>query len=375
MRKVLAAQHTASGKNNHFHGDNLDFAGYIEKTKQLINETRVDLSNGNAEKIINANAPFAWPSPTNSRKGVLMIHGLLDSPFALHDMARFFNQQGLAVRSILLPGHGTRPGDLLDTNYQAWIKATHFGIESWLNEIDDLTVFGYSGGATLALLAVAQYPQIKRLVLISPSIELRQRRARLANWYQAFGKLRRGLAWYRLSPEPDYSKYTSIPYSLAYQAYQLTTALKKQAHTVDVPIFMALSAHDETVCPEAAIRYFKHQPHPLNQCVLYEAHPSYPDDPQIISRNSHFPADKILNLSHVSLHVAPDNPHYGQNGDYLAELTPSHSKTPPDHTNTYHGAVIADNLADYHIHRLTYNPDFSGLCSQLQTFLNSVNAI
>ena len=52
-----------------------------------------------------------------------MVHGLTDAPYAVRDLAQFFQQQGFYVLAMQLPGHGTRPGDLLDIRWQDWLRA------------------------------------------------------------------------------------------------------------------------------------------------------------------------------------------------------------------------------------------------------------
>src|SRR5579862_8196736 len=89
----------------------LSFDDYIKKCKTIITENRQDLQN-NAEKIIAANAPYEL-RPVNTgkiRRGALLIHGLLDSPFCVKDIANQLHAEGILVRAVLLPGHGTVPG-------------------------------------------------------------------------------------------------------------------------------------------------------------------------------------------------------------------------------------------------------------------------
>ncbi len=111
---------------------NAPFIDYISHSRHLIQAARVDLDSTTKETIIQANSPFEYrPSSEQCKnpsgrfqykRGILLIHGLTASPYMMEDLARFFHARCFLVRAILLPGHGTRPGDLLDIHYQDWIK-------------------------------------------------------------------------------------------------------------------------------------------------------------------------------------------------------------------------------------------------------------
>ena len=80
------------------------------------------------EKIVDLIAPTDKP-PLNCsgvqqrgggrkyKRGILLILGLYDSPYVMKDLERLFNENCFYTRSILLPGQGTRPGDMLYISY------------------------------------------------------------------------------------------------------------------------------------------------------------------------------------------------------------------------------------------------------------------
>ena len=119
----------------------LEFADYLSECRTIIQNTRTDLGRyPNPTAIIDANTPFELkpekPVSTTTRYGALLIHGLLDCPFIMRDIGNTLQSQGLLVRSILLPGHGTVPSGLLQVKYQDWLQATHYGITSLSKEVD-----------------------------------------------------------------------------------------------------------------------------------------------------------------------------------------------------------------------------------------------
>src|SRR5690348_2719348 len=94
-----------------------DSPKYLEKCKNIIKKTRLD-------HHVEPNLPFELKPATRSPKqGVLLLHGLLDSPFVMKDIGNYFQSQGMLVRALVLPGHGTVPGALLNVSYHDWLAA------------------------------------------------------------------------------------------------------------------------------------------------------------------------------------------------------------------------------------------------------------
>src|SRR5690242_2307373 len=90
-----------SGLNSEFHSASLSFPAYVDKMRSIIEATRLDLTEENREIIIDANSPFEWNPSGNSIKtpetkianGILLVHGLFDSPSTILSIAEYFRQQ------------------------------------------------------------------------------------------------------------------------------------------------------------------------------------------------------------------------------------------------------------------------------------------
>lgn len=370
-----------SGLNTTFPYDNdLPFSEYIMYTREALSKSRVDLCQQNGDKILDANCPFEWrpitkKSPNNDKQkiknGILLVHGLLESPFAVRDIGNYFLQKNFLVRSLLLPGHGSRPGDLIDVNVNAWIKACHYGIQSMISAVENVYVLGISGGATLSLYHAFKHMPIKALILFAPAIQLKSKALSLAQYIYPYNKKYHPSSWYKLGSNHDYSKYMSIPYNLAYQAYQLTKKIRAlREQPLEIPFFMAVSRHDETVNTNAAIHFFKQQHHPKSRLIIYNSSLSEETDKRIETRNSFYPCLRILNFSHICLPISPDNPHYGKHGDYHSEIVVNKQNTVD--TEPYLGAIIPENIRQYPMQRLTYNPDFDNLMSEIHDFIKNI---
>ena len=65
----------------------------------------------------NWNRSFEFSS-NNPRGGVLLIHGLSDSPYSMRSLAKLFQSMGFWVIGLRLPGHGTAPSGLTDITWK-----------------------------------------------------------------------------------------------------------------------------------------------------------------------------------------------------------------------------------------------------------------
>ena len=112
----LSERHRPYADDNAFQAHAGSIEAYLDAYRRRVEAARTDLDEKRAAWIIEGNSPFAFKPESNDRprRGILMVHGLSDSPFMMRDLGRFFQQQGFYVLAMQLPGHGTRPGDLLE---------------------------------------------------------------------------------------------------------------------------------------------------------------------------------------------------------------------------------------------------------------------
>ncbi|WP_303521811.1 alpha/beta hydrolase, partial [Staphylococcus pasteuri_A] len=125
-------------------------------------------------KVIQLIAPFELRHGENN-KAVLLIHGLTDSPYHFHDLALQFYQQGFDVRTLLLPGHGTAPSDLVKVKHQQWQQAADYAIQRTLKDYQEVYLGGFSTGGALILNHLIMEPnsaeQVQGVMLWSPASE------------------------------------------------------------------------------------------------------------------------------------------------------------------------------------------------------------
>lgn len=350
---------------------NLSFSDYIQQSEKIIASIRQDLDS-NRELIIKNNAPFELkPDNSNPKCGALLIHGLLDSPFIMRDIGHYLQSQGLLVRSIMLPGHSTVPGALLNTQYDEWLQAVNYGIATLKQDVEKIFLVGYSTGASLSICNAIKDPAISGLIMFAPALKINSPFTFLSKWLSLLEWQR--AKWFSVCEEIDNVKYQSVTMNSIYQVYKLSQIIQ-DAKQLTCPFLMILSKEDKIICSNTAINYFQQTDHPLNRALVYSAKPLTFSDSRIMAKKSSYPEMNILNFCHISLPVAPLNSHYGKEGDYVCA---SHIEN-----NIRYGAFDkADigfydllrkfKLTQYQYQRLTFNPDFDFMQSQIGDFIKN----
>lgn len=364
-----------SGLNDQFQGDaDLPFSDYMQKTRDMIRQARVDIALTKDTKILDANAPFEWRPIKKTKRGLLLVHGLYDSPCMVRDLGNYFLSQGFLVRSILLPGHGTVPGDLLNVHYSEWLKAVDYGVETLAREVEQISITGFSLGGVLALNKALRDSRIYRIVLISPALALKNQWliGLLLRWQRFVSCLLPNTTpWYQKpSVQYDYAKYESHCYNAVEQTRQLICKTQRLArkNKLSIPLFIAISEKDEIICAKDCLKFFTSNCHPSSRFLWYTDTPKTMRDPRITVKNSAFPAQRILDFSHICLPIAQNNPHYGKQGDYQNPLKYPKNKISPNQ-KIFSGALSSENLEKHIIKRLTYNPDFWEMATMMGKFL------
>ena len=358
----------------------LPFAEYIKYSQAIIEERRDILADHaiSHEKVILANSPFECrPDDGQTKYGALMIHGLLDCPFTYRELASHLQSQGILSRAILLPGHGTKPSDLLKVSYHDWLQAVRYGIETLKQDVDHIYLIGYSTGAALSLYHALQDSRIAGTVLLSPAIKVRTPVDLFASCIHFLNRFGKDRDWVYNLKEVDYVKYKSIPFNGVKQVTRLTESVRemRNKHSLHSPMYMVLSREDETISSHDAIDFFTTQHHPDSRMLLYTSLDHIYPDSRIITRKAVYPDINVAHMSHPALSFSPNNPHYGQEGEY------AHASRRD--RNYIYGAYnriemnIFDLLAKCKLAKaprrvLTYNPDFENMAKSIGEFIKGL---
>jgi len=118
--------------------------------------------------IMDGAEPF---SASGGPGGALVLHGFTGTPHSVRGVAAALAGAGLAVEAPLLPGHGTRPDDILDIAWHDWRGAVEAAWADLAGRCDRIVVFGLSMGGTLAVSLAEDHPEVAGVVVVNPYVD------------------------------------------------------------------------------------------------------------------------------------------------------------------------------------------------------------
>lgn len=350
----------------------MSFEHYRQQSIEKIQRFRRDLENDHAQSIVDANAPFEFiPENPNPQKGIILIHGLLDSPFMMRDLGKFYQAQGFLVRGILLEGHGTIPEALDNVEYSQWIDDVTKAVGSLKKVVQDIYICGFSTGALLAIHHGLMHQKIKAIIAISPAIQLQRKLSFITKIIHRLKRITERDYWNVNYSDHDTVKYHHFSMNSPTEVNKLAelVATINQQNPLTTPTFIAVSSDDETISSNECLKFFNRQKNPLNRLLYFTNKKINSSDNRITQHTTRDIENRILDYSHIALPIAPNNPHYGTHGDYQYPISYSQR----DRSIVYRGALNRYNLKHYNLQRLSYNPQFDWMCQQIKTFLVLVN--
>jgi len=174
------------------------------------------------------------------RGGVLLMHGLTDSPYSVRAEAELYARQGFYALSLRVPGHGTVPGALTVARWEDWRAAVRLGARHVRGRVPaprPFHIVGYSNGGALAVqyaldtLGDSALPRPDRVVLMSPMIGV----TRFSGVAEGIAKMVTAVGsvpyfaqsrWLEIQPEFNPFKYNSFPAFAAEQTVEITQAIQ-----------------------------------------------------------------------------------------------------------------------------------------------------
>ncbi len=191
---------------------------------------------------------------------VLLIHGLSGSTADMQFIGDSLGGTGQRVINIGLPGHGTRPEDLLAVRMQEWIDAAAAGIDACPQ---GCFIVGQSMGALLALYGAVRYPgRVRGLALLAPAIRLSGGFNRLfMSLLHAYAMVLPVPALYYTkangadiadpAAKDHYGAYNKIAFNALVQFERLRRLVLKLLPGVCVPVLTVSSVNDHTIARNA----------------------------------------------------------------------------------------------------------------------------
>ncbi|KPX46912.1 putative lipoprotein [Pseudomonas syringae pv. helianthi] len=351
------------------------FEDYRQQTIELM-RTQRNFQTADHEAELGWNAPQQW-TPTGVLKGgVLLVHGLGDSPWSFHDVARKLADQGYLVRTVLLPGHGTKPEAMLDVRLEQWQQVVREQVQQLGREVPKVYLGGFSTGANLVLDYAYDHADIAGLILFSPAFRSNSGYAWLTPW---IGWARPWLATPNdgLRPMQTPVRYMNMPTNGFAQFYRSSALAQARLHQrrYDKPVFIAIAEHDSVLDTDYVLDTFSQRfSHPASQLIWYGELPARAAETTRVKARKDSLADyRISRFSHMGLLFSPDNPLYGVSG---SQRICWNGQSTADTAQCMAGASVWYSDWGYtepgKIHaRLTFNPYFEW---QTEVMLGVLNA-
>lgn len=299
-----------------------DFDTYIVNVTEELRTHRLPFDPSMTDRELAMVAPLRLlPAPGckfETPRGIaILIHGLADSAFAMHDFANSLSRHCFEARVLLLPGHGTRAADLMVVDHNDWLSHVEAAIQQARRESQFVVVAGFSLGAAIALTVAVESPgSVDAVIGISPAYRIRSSTlARQARWIAAFRP------WLNPGPRAEFARYGALPTRGLASTIALLDIMDTRVRSrgeLQTPWFVVQSEDDEVIDVAGNRQLFvTYAGDPRSVLVNY-----FSDQPRESSgsRVIWLPAAddqlRVVGLSHLALHISPDNPHYGVFGTY-----------------------------------------------------------
>ncbi|MBC05387.1 hypothetical protein [Thalassospira sp.] len=381
----------------------MSFDDYVKSTRQqirnVLTQTRFAVEEKpfgehTLDQVVDMRAPFALGpvgATCNSDDaglqgngvGFLMVHGLTDSPYWLSDIRDDLRDRFpcATFHGVLLPGHGTVPGDLLDVDYEDWLETVRFGMNSFGDEVKHIIPMGFSTGAALIGRVYSEQADKERtsaLVMLSPGLAAKSEQA----WLTPY--VRYVKDWVGQGENSDPGKYGSMAMNAAAEFYLLTKPYGDGSlPDFDLPVFGVVSSDDQTINPELVGDFFCNKVTSAQKHLIwYQGEIPAPDGTatcdgiDIVRSENH--ELRTLNHAHTAITMSPQDPFYGLDGavpdcgHYDEGDALTRCQTGED--ILYGERNLFDTAPDGSLRRGTFNPDFAGMMDKMTAFITTALA-
>lgn len=345
-----------------------NFAEYIADATLKVRHARSLYYQGDKlEQVIRMSSPFELLPKTDAegahakyKKGILLTHGFLNTPYFMKSLADDFAKQGYLVRVILLPGHGTDYRDLDSVTWQDWLATVRFGYETLVADCDEVYLAGFSIGATLSLMLTLEMfakdhaSALKKLILLAPCFGI----SPLTKMFPFLIKTHLSKILPKLfctqSEKEHLASYKEFSLYSVSQIVMMLRQLKEallpyQEQRIPLPTFVVASQEDATVKFAPIENFVQNYLNASSFFYVYNnkrlkvslSVPTYQVSIQTLQPN-------VLAMSHVGIPVASTDAYFGSEGTYYGKLAEDMCFGEPKH---FHRSIK----------RLMYNPDYLNL--------------
>jgi len=361
-----------------------NFEDYSESIRSELQLHRIPFAEATAELEIEMASPVEQ-LPTAHCGGrtagiAILVHGLSDTAYTMRDVAGVLADSCYVSRSILLPGHGTRAGDISTTRFKHWSDTLDYLVRQAANETDNILLVGFSLGAVLTLeQAISNSDDIDGVIALSPAFNLSSYRvAKWSRWLRPF------VPWIDRGISDDSMRYEAMPTRGVVETVNAIKSLNRKLEktdSIDVPWLLAQSLDDAVIVPEKNQQLWEqYAVHPASRLVRFYSGEVPPEQARVINISGRDEQQKVLGLSHVAIHNGPSNEHYGRNGRYRnCGVTAPRDRTRvaacEQADSVWYGLWSSETEIEDPMAISTFNPAFDVFAVELRTFASKVTEL
>lgn len=355
------------------------FAAYQNAVADEVRRYRVPFDANRAEAEVALVSPVELPPGSNCEGNAigiaLLVHGLADTAFSLRDIGSVLSDACYRSRVILLPGHGTRAGDLLTTRLSDWQATIDYLVDQALTETDTLVLAGFSLGGVLTLDTALRRPDdIDGVIGISPAYYLSS--ARIARWAPWAAPLMR---WVDKGVSDDPMRYEAMPTRGVAETWSAMQQLHKRIKTdgpVQTPWMLIQSMDDAVVVPAQNESLWRQQAiSPHSRLVRFYSTQQVDDESRVTNLPGSSESSRVIALTHLAIHQSPNNPHYGLDGDYrncggTMPRDPERVSRCEQSDSVWYGLWDTEPAPGQALAFATFNPSFDAMADEIKAFVS-----
>ena len=188
--------------------------------------------------------------------GCLLIHGFRSCPFEMQEYGKHLNGLGYTIKTILLPGHGTDPADLLTVNWKDWVYSVENALKYLKSKCNKIFVAGLSTGGSLALY-IATLHEIDGVIALAPGLFLKKRLAKLSHILKYVWKYKNIKSGPDVSIKVEYRVYSRVPVRIISELLLLFKSLKSKLHLIKAPVLIIYAQNDHVVKPKSSLTVYE----------------------------------------------------------------------------------------------------------------------
>lgn len=186
--------------------------------------------------------------------GALLTHGFTGSPFEMRALGEYLAEKDISILGRPLPGHGTTPHDMIETNWHDWYRACVENLADLSSRCEKVFLCGMSMGGTLSLHLAAHYAtqyNVAGVAAYGAPVYLKNALLPLVPILKNFIKFKPPADSDVADPvaREQQESYGYVPLKCVSSLLQLLAHVKNDLQDVTVPVLLMQSRNDNTVHP------------------------------------------------------------------------------------------------------------------------------